>query len=538
MSRIGSSPRRPNVLWILLEDVSPRLGCYGDDLARSPNVDRIAEEGRRYTNAFCSSPVCSPSRSALHTGMYQTAIGTQHHRASRDAEGLPGAYTPVPPHYVKLVSEYLRRAGYHCTIEGQHADFQLGVPDSAFDDATPDADWRGRDDGQPFFSVVNPSQTHESGMWPEDDESLVTDPGDVDLPPYLPDAPETRRALARHYDNIERADEQVGTILNRLEADGVLEDTAVFVLSDHGEGLPREKRWLYDSGIRVPLIVRLPGEVPAGTVSDELLSLVDVGPTTLSLADLDVPEHMQGRVVLDPDRDAEREYVYAARDRHDDFYDTVRAVRDDRFKYVRNYRPEEPYLRWNSYRSRHPAWRELHRLHLGSELKGAEEWFFRETRPTEELYDLEADPHEVHNLAGDPEHARALDRLREALDAWLERTDDRGFAPEYQEVDRMWPEGEQPTAQEPLFAPVTRSEFGVEPSPDGGTCRAPAELMLHSRTEGTSIVYSLDGGDWTVYTGPIDLPTGETQVRAKAVRYGFEDSEVSEASFAVHGGAE
>lgn len=538
MSRTDSPPRRPNVIWLLLEDASPRFGCYGDELARSPNLDRIASEGRRYTNAFCPSPVCSPSRSALHTGMYQTALGSHHHRTSRDSEGLPGPYTPVPPHYVKLVAEYLRRAGYHCTIEGQHADFQFGLPESAFDDATPDADWRGRDPGQPFFSMVNPSQTHESGMWPEDGESLATDPGDVDLPPYLPDAPDTRRALARHYDNIARADEQVGDVLDRLDAEGLLEDTAVFVFSDHGEGLPRGKRWLYDSGIRVPLIVRLPGEVPPGTVSDELVSLVDVGPTTLSLAGVEVPQHMHGRAVLGPARGGEREYVYAARDRHDDFYDTVRAVRDDQYKYIRNYRPEEPYLRWNSYRSRHPAWQELHRLHLEGDLEGPEEWFFRETRPAEELYDLDADPHEVNNVAGDPEYAGTLDRLRDALDAWLERTDDRGLDPEYRTVERSWPGGEQPTSQKPLFAPVTRSQFGVEPSPEGGTFQAPAELMLHSTTEGASIVYQLDESDWNVYTGPIELPTGETRVRAKAVRYGFADSGVSEASFTVHDGDE
>jgi len=264
----GTTSTGPNVLWITLEDASPRLGCYGDDLAETPNIDRLAADGRRFPNAFSTSPVCAPSRSAAFTGCYQTAIGTHHHRTSETgrrvsetaAERAFSAYEAVPPHYVRLLPEYLRAAGYFCTLRGS-TDFQHDTPDSAFhgwegNEGTPDH-WRERDDGRPFFAVFNPDWSHESGMFESGDEAPPeTDPAAVDVPPYLPDTPRVRRSVARQYDNLARDDERVGELLAELDAAGVAEDTVVVLWSDHGEGLPRCKRWPYDSGTHVPLIVR------------------------------------------------------------------------------------------------------------------------------------------------------------------------------------------------------------------------------------------------------------------------------------------
>jgi arylsulfatase A-like enzyme len=546
----GTTADRPNVLWILLEDTSPRFGCYGDGVARTPTIDRLADEGRRFPNAFCTSPVCSPSRSAIHTGCYQTAIGSQHHRTSRATGSRPG-YEAVPPHYVRLLSEYLRQAGYFCAMAGS-TDFAHATPISAFDacssanswdgdDGRPDwmvadAHWRDRPDDRPFFAVFNPTMTHESGMFVDPAEPTETDPDAVGVPPYFPDTRAVRRTIARHYDNLHEADGVVADLLDELEAAGVAEDTVVFLFSDHGEGMPRGKRWLHDSGTRVPMIVRYPGRVDGGAVDRRLVSLVDVAPTVLSLAGVDVPAHVDGTPFLGPDADADsREYVFAARDRHDEFHDTVRAVRDRRFRYVRNYRPGTPYVLQNQYRNRHPIMREILRLRAADDLSGAADAWATGTRPPEELYDLRADPHEVTNLIDDPAYADVAERLRGALDDWIARTDDRGLEQEDQEIERMWPDGEQPQTATPVFFPNHAANRSTESANEGGTLRAPAELEFYCPTQGASMVYTTDrtDADWTLVTGPLRLSEGETTVRARAIRYGYAESEERAATFVV-----
>ena len=270
---------QPNILWISLEDTSPRFGCYGDEIARTPNIDRLAAESRKYPNAFSTAGVCAPSRSAIITGMYQTSIGTHHMRTAHTNQHtpeLPTPYSAVPPPHVKTFTEYLRANGYYCT-NNQKTDYQFTPPLTAWDECNNQAHWRNRSADSPFFSVFNPTVTHESGMWPNNRPSVddPTDPDQVTLPPYLPDTSKTRQALARHYDNLTLADERVGQILGELEEDGLAENTIVFLWSDHGEGLPRGKRWPYDAGIRIPLIVRWPRELMAGSTSEKLISLVD-----------------------------------------------------------------------------------------------------------------------------------------------------------------------------------------------------------------------------------------------------------------------
>ena len=543
--------RRPNILWISFEDTNPFYGCYGDPVARTPNLDRLAAEGRRWTHCFSTAGVCAPARSAVITGMYPISIGTHHMRTTHTNDAVPEMPTPysaVVPHYVKCFTEYLRAAGYYCTNNAK-TDYQFAPPLTAWDHIGYRAHWRSRPDpDQPFFAVFNPTRTHESGMWPEESrpskgregpihsETALAefDPDAIELPPYFPDTPKVREAMARMYSNIEHSDLVLGQLLLELEEDGLSDNTVVMHWSDHGP-LPRGKRWPYDSGIHVPLIARWPEHIQPGSVSDQLVSTVDLGPTTLSLAGLEIPSHMQGQAFLGPRAAPPRRYVYASRDRHDEAYDMVRAVRDNRYKYIRNCRPDLPYLLWLPYHNRHPVVEEMWRLYLAGELSGPQLLMFQ-PRPVEELYDTEADPHEIDNLAADPTRAEELLRLRAALDAWLSDVGDLGEMDEAQMVRQWYPGGEQPQTAPPLFIPICADSLGREPSPRGGRFEGPLLLQLHSATQGASIAYTLQSGGtprWLLYTEPVRIPEGETTLRAKAVRIGYSDSDESAATFTV-----
>ena len=546
---------RPNILWISLEDTSPRFGCYGDKVARTPHLDQLAAQGCRFPNAFSTAGVCAPSRSCIITGMYATSIGAHHMRTLQPPiPNRPGNYEAVIPHYAKLLPEYLRGAGYFCTNNAK-TDYQFQPPFTAWDECDTSAHWRHRSDpDQPFFAVFNPTVTHESGMWEDDDprmaqlapwrtaqrkltregnESLHTDPDAVQLPPYLPDTPKARRALARHYDNIAKADARVGELLAQLEEDGLSENTIVVIWSDHGEGLPRAKRWPYDAGIRIPLIVRWPGHVEAATVNPKLVSLIDLAPTMLNIAGVAAPRHLQGADFLGAE--PHREYVFAHRDRHDESYDMVRAARDERFKYIRHFCPEKPYLIYIPYRNCHPIMQELWRLHAADELTEPQKLLIADSRPPEELYDTRSDPFEIDNLAAQPEHRATLERMRAALDEWRATYGDKGEVPETEMVEQMWPGGQQPQTQTPQFVPIAEAEPGLSTN-EGGTFDGPLLLQLVCDTQGASIGYSLESeGEtkWQLYGGPLRLPLGQTTVRAKAIRVGYAESAESRATFVV-----
>ncbi len=533
--------RRWNVLWITLEDSSPRLGCYGDPVARTPHIDRLAADGCRFPLAFSTAGVCAPSRAAVITGMYATAIGAHQMRTTHTnphAPELPTPYAVVPPPYVQPISAYLRAAGYYCSNNAK-TDYQFPAPCTAWDACGNEAHWRGRAPGQPFFAVFNFTATHESGMWPRPGRPLTTDPAQVVMPPYLPDTPLAREALARHYDNLATVDAQAGRVLDELAADGLAEDTVVFLWSDHGEGLPRGKRWPYDAGIRVPLLVRWPGHIDPGSVSGDLVSMIDLGPTTLSLAGVPLPLHLQGQPFLGPDA-RPRRYVFAGRDRHDEAYDMVRAARDRRYKYIRHYHPKLPYLQWIPYRNRHPVMQELWRLYAEGALEGDRLALFR-PRPVEELYDTEADPFELRNLASDPARRETLERMRRVLDDWRREYGDMGEVPEAEMAARMWPGGAQPVTAAPLLVPIAPGSPGLEPCADGGHFRAPLLLQLHCATQGALIEWTMDAEDgdrarWTLYTAPLRLTPGTSTLRARAGRIGFRDSAERAATFVVEAG--
>ncbi|MDE0315990.1 MAG: sulfatase-like hydrolase/transferase [Candidatus Poribacteria bacterium] len=522
---------RPNILWISIEDTTPRFGCYGDPIARTPNIDRLAAGGCRFPNAFSTAGVCAPSRSAIITGMYQTSIGTHHMRTAhtnRNTPDMPTPYSAVPPPYVKTFTEYLRAAGYYCTNNSK-TDYQFTPPITAWDDNSNQGHWRNRENGQPFFSVFNPTVTHESGMWEKPDRPLTTttNPDDVKLPPYLPDTPKARQALARQYDNLATADARVGELLDQLEEDGLYDNTIVFLWSDHGEGLPRGKRWPYDAGIRIPLIVRWHKVIDPDSTSDQLVSLIDLGPTVLSLCGVQAPQHLQGQPFLGP-QTVERDYIFATRDRYDESYDMIRAVRDKKYKYMRNYYPEKPYLLWIPYRNRHPVMQEMWRLHAEDKLEGDQLVMFQSPRPTEELYDVENDKYELNNLAEDTAHANVLERMRGALAAWQSEFGDMGDISEEQMVARWYPNGTQPQTASPIFIPINSSNPGREPTEGNGEWEAPLLLQLHCSTQGASIAYTTEQGEdvrWQLYTQPLRLPKGETTVRTKAIRIGYKESD-------------
>jgi N-sulfoglucosamine sulfohydrolase len=537
----AQAARRPNILWISNEDMSPRLGAYGDRLARTPTLDRLANESIRFTHAFTTAAVCAPSRAAIITGMYQNAIGAQHMRTTEDrAPELPGPYLAVPPFYVKAFPEYLRAAGYYTTNRAK-TDYQFGVPFTIWDEIGANAHWRGRRDRtQPFFSVFNIELTHESQIFPTSParkgKPLVTDPKEVPVPPYYPDTPAVREELARVYDNIADMDARVGELLKQLEEDGLAEDTIVFYWSDHGDGMPRSKRSLYDSGLRVPLMIRWPKSLaPAfkpGTVSDQLVSFIDLAPTVLAAAGVDIPAHFQGRVLVGPKAGAEPGFIFAARDRMDLEYDMMRAARDKQFLYIRNFHPELPYVGFIPYRNQSDIMQELLRLQAEGKLTGPPSLWMKTSRPAEELYDTVADPHQINNLAGAPAYRATLERLRQAVSAWMTRIADQGLINEPEMIQRMWPGGAQPETAAPYILPRRTTDVKRDASL---TVRGPTEVIIYVPTQGASIGYTTDEGPtptWRLYTGPIAVKAPMT-IRAKAIRYGYKES--AETRLAVSG---
>jgi arylsulfatase A-like enzyme len=541
-SQAPRDSRRPNILWISNEDMSPRLGAYGDVVARTPSLDRLASQSIRFSHAFTTAPVCAPSRAAIITGMYQNAIGAQHMRTTEDrVPELPGPYLAVPPFYVKAFPEYLRAAGYYTTNRVK-TDYQFGVPFTIWDEVSRDAHWRNRrDPSQPFFAVVNLETTHESRIFPSSEARRagtppVTDPATVAVPPYLPDTPAVREDIARHYDNIAAMDTQVGEVLRQLEADGLADDTIVFYWSDHGDGMPRSKRSLYDSGLRVPLMIRLPKALQSaaarpGAVVDDLVSFVDLAPTVLALAGMPVPAHLPGRVLVGPAAGRPPAYVFAARDRMDAEYDMMRSARDQRFLYIRNVQPELPYAGHIIYRNQSAIMQDWLRLQAAGGLRGDPAQWMRTSRPAEELFDVRADPHQVRDLSGDAAHRGTLERMRGAVDAWMIRIGDQGLIDEAEMIQRMWPGGVQPATARPYIVP--RRGTGDAARPETMALTEPIEVVVYVPTQGASIGVTTDDGPaatWRLYTGPILVDRPMT-IRAKAIRYGYRESEETRLTF-------
>jgi arylsulfatase A-like enzyme len=432
----AAAPTRPNIAWIFVDDMSANFSCYGERAIETPHVDRLAREGTKFTRAFVTAPVCSPCRSALITGCYQTTIGSHHHRSGRGELKihLPGV-EPVPAIF--------KRSGYYTCIGGFGADRgRLGKTDYNFewDPAIYDAaDWSGRRPGQPFFIQVQLHGGKLRGAQPKQYDAWAkrvfnelgsnVRPEAVVLPPYYPRDPLLIEDWARYLDAVRYTDKEVGDVLARLEREGILEETVVCFMTDHGISHARGKQFLYDEGIHVPLVMRGPGLKP-GAVREDLVEHIDLAATSLALAGIEVPGWMQGRDLLASNYQP-REAVFAARDRCDETVEHMRSVRTARFKYIRNYLHERPHLQPNAYKDGKAIVQRLRKLHADGQLDELQErLLFAPGRASEELYDLQADPQELRNLAADPAHRTTLEQLRERLAQWETESGDRGREPE------------------------------------------------------------------------------------------------------------
>jgi arylsulfatase A-like enzyme len=468
---------RPNIIWIVCEDISPYLHVYGEKAIKTPNLDKFATESIKYNYAFTVAGVCAPSRSGIITGMYPSSIGTDHMRTkavSKDfmPPGVPN-YAAVIPDYVRCFPEYLRRAGYY-TTNNEKTDYQFDAPVTVWDENGPAASYKNRAKDQPFFSVFNLFITHESQLARKD--SLKVDPSIVTVPPFYEDTKLTRESIARNLTNIETMDGQVGEIIADLKKEGLYDNTIIFFYSDHGGALPWMKREILDRGIHVPLIIHLPQNADAGTENNELVSSIDFAPTVLSLAGIKVPEYMQGFAFLGNQKaKSPRKYIYAARDRMDEKYDRVRAARDSQFEYIYNYMPEQPSYQDLSYRvATVPMMKEMLALRDQGKLNPYAMSWFKAPKAVEELYDTKNDFYELHNLAADPVYQKKLEELRTAFRKWESQVGDLSGIPESVMVANWWDKkGKPPVTATPVF----RS--------------SPAGVRISCDTKGASIGYRI-----------------------------------------------
>ncbi len=537
---VTANTGQPNILWLVIEDMSPLLPMYGDSTISTPNISQLANEGVVYNNAFSTSGVCAPSRAALATGLYPNSFGANNMRTSSNTAetGLP-KYEAVPPVNTKMLSQLMREAGYY-TTNNYKTDYQFKAPKTAWDENGIFAHWRNKPSNKPFFSIFNFTTTHESGLFEpygirkleqrhyfsSDEKKIALLPNDhriktneettpvhIDkatrfpVPPYLPDTPTVQNDLWKVYNNLAETDKQIGAIVSALKNDGLLENTIIVFYSDHGGPMPRQKRLIYDSGLKVPLIIRFPKGYKAGTIDERLVSFVDFAPTTLAMAGISIPEYMHGHSFLDTSN--ERQYIYAAADRFDGFTDTIRAIRDNCYKYIRNYRPNEPYYLPVAYREKIPSMRELLRLQKDDALNKAQGQWFRKEKDDHELFNVCNDPHELSNLAYIENYKTKREEMGDALELWLADIKDDPLMKERQLIDKLWNgKTSQPTTEAPKIAVQN------------------GKVTITSETKGAFISYRMKNDEtsphWQIYQK--ELPIKQGILEAIAHRPGYIES--------------
>ena len=429
-----SNLKPPNIIWLVAEDISPALGCYGDSLAKTPNIDKIASMGIRFNKAYATAPICAPSRSTLMSGLYATSLGTQHLRCE------------IPfPDQLKTLPEHLRAAGYF-TSNRNKTDYNFD-PEGRWEHWSGSyAPWRHRKkDNQPFYSFINVGPSHEGSVNNDTrylesiadipPEQLVN-PSMVTVPPYYPDNAQSQEVWARYYNVLQALDKNVGQVLDSLEADGLMDETVIFFFGDHGFGMPRYKRWLYKTGLHVPLLVSIPdkyahlfNEKP-GSSTDQMVSFVDFPATALNLAGVQAPETMEGQPFLGDSLPEPRKYVFGARDRADDMYEMSRAVLNDRYIYIRHYMPHLPYIQSGFIYSDVKFGFKTLRTAKNAGALNEEQQKLWNPKPVEELYDLQADPQELNNVAVNADFAGIKRQLKEQMDHWMVEHRDFGLLPE------------------------------------------------------------------------------------------------------------
>ena len=422
--KASADQERPNILWITSEDHGPEMGCYGDEFATTPNVDALAKMGMIFELAWSCAPVCAPARTTIITGMYPPSLGAQHMRSMVDV-----------PDYVKFYPRFLRDQGYYCTNNSK-TDYNVRTDDNGWSESSNKAHYQNRKPGQPFFAIFNSTVSHESRIRAKFD-SPVHDQTKVRIPAYHPDNAESRRDWARYYDIVTAADEAAGKRLAELDQAGLADETIVFYYGDHGSGMSRSKRWTYNSGLSVPMVVYFPPkwrhlapkEYAPGGKSDRMVNFVDLAPTLLSLSGVKPPEWMQGHAFAGQFQQPKPKYMFGFRGRMDERYEFIRTVTDGRYQYMRNYNPHFIYGQHVAYNFETPSTAAWKRDYDAGKLNEAQSHFWR-LKPAEELYDLKADPDEVNNLSRSREHRAKLAELRKALQDWCHEIHDLGFLPE------------------------------------------------------------------------------------------------------------
>ncbi|MCW5515641.1 sulfatase [Muriicola sp. Z0-33] len=505
----------PNIIWLVAEDQSPDFfPMYGDSTISLPNLEALANEGVIFNNAYSPVPVCAPARSALITGMYPTTLGTHNmrtynaYRTDNQPElGIP-SYSPVVPQGVKMFTEYLRRSGYYCTNNPKE-DYNFKKTEVAWDDSSKDAHWRNRPKNTPFFSVFNFSVCHESQIWQRGEDELLVSPDAVNVPAYFPDTKEVRHDIAVNYSNLIRLDNQIGEIIKQLREDELYDNSIIFFYGDHGGPFPRHKRALYETGVKVPLLIKFKENQKEYNSDNRFISFVDFAPTVLSMAGIEPPKVMQGRAHFGDYANAgNSDYLFFSSDRFDGMVDRIRAVRYQRYKYIKNFNPDISNALPVAYREQMPMMQQLNQLWENEELDSIQSLWFRTPKPEEELYDLEADPFEFVNLVGKEELQDTLLLLRNVLNEWITNTNDLGRHPENELLSNWLPEGK------PQRLPSLELE-----DKEG-------KINLFCKQSDATIVWKQpQDSTWLIFDAPI---SNQKSFSAKAVRIGFKDSELLE----------
>ena len=507
---------QPNIIWLVAEDQSPDFfPMYGDSTISLPSIETLAKDGVVFDNAFSPVPVCAPARSALITGMYPTTLGTHNmrtHAPWRGESNKPYAdldipsYSPVVPDGVRMFTEYLRKAGYYCA-NGPKEDYNFEKTEAAWDESSEERHWRKRKEDQPFFTVFNFSVCHESQIWERGKDSLFVAPAIVPVPPYFPDTEIVRYDLAVNYSNLKRLDDQVGKVIAQLKEDGLYDNSIILFYGDHGGPFPRHKRSLYDSGIKVPLVIKFPKNENAGSRDNRLISFIDFGPTVLSWAGIEPPKVMQGKAQFGQyEINESPEYTFHSSDRFDELYDRLRAVRSKRYKYIRSFNTDISHAMPVAYREQMPMMQELRKLYKADKLTDEQALWLHPTKPEEELYDLKNDPYELVNLAQRPELQDTLFMMRKVLKNWISSTHDLGQYEERDLIEKWLPNGKQPK-----LPPLEMEEK------DEGL------YLFNKRSDATIVWKQPQDSVWAIYDKPLPL---EVSFIAKAERIGCKDSEI------------
>ena len=526
-----STNEKLNVIWISCEDMGPVLGTYGVNEISTPNIDKLAEQGVKYTNAYSTVGVCAPSRFSIITGMYPARLGAHNMRSGnfytykdpdkltykqnkgvvdKSGENVP-EYEVVTPANVKVFTEYLRNENYYC-VNNNKCDYQFNSPFTAWDEVSGNISYKDRPENTPFFYVKNLMVTHESRIWLRKDEPITVDKNILKIPAYYPDIPEVRNDIAIKYSNIQEMDRQVGEIISDLKNDNLLDKTIIFFWSDHGGNLLRQKRAVGNSGLKVPLIVRFPDGYRSGEVDDRIVSLMDLGPTTMSLLGIKPPLFLDGKAFLGKFKTKPRSYAFGSADRFDESTDMQRSVIDGRYVYIKNFMPELPLIYRNKYREQVSMNKKIIQMSNDNELIGDSKYIFMKTKQEEELYDLKYDPYEVNNIANNPDYKDKLIELRDALKSWQNEIDDKGFTNESELINEFWPN---------MIQPLTKSvEITVLDN----------IISLKCDTSGASIGYQIGSQigsqNWNLYNKPFNILPNQ-KIASRAIKIGYKASAIT-----------